>query len=336
MPEGLPLRLLLPDGVTADVLELKPEGADYKLGLVAGKKKLRLKASALPRGTTEAATGEVIDNPVQFFRRAWCTEACARHGGWRLEDLINALPIKGIGPSTAAKISSSLGSWDRFLAATEQLRRIEVPESRDDIVVEQMERAYRSGQGKEISRMQISSLPGAAFVLTDLSNVKPDPLYPEPLQTLIDCVGPQKWKLLRQWAASATRERDVAELLSFGKPLVSGLESISRAVGGNAAERAQNLIPNLDRLAEVPPFYIEYEGPKQPRPRLVKLVSAHVDSGFVPVLQCFSYEDKGERFFRLDKILAVLDERGNVLPLPTFWKSRLGVDWRPPNALDKQ
>ena len=101
--DGQPLRLLLPDGTTADVFESEPEGADYKLGLLAGKRKLRLKASALPPGTADAQSGEVIDNPVQFFRRAWCTAACVRYGGWRLEDLINALPIEGLGPSTAAK-----------------------------------------------------------------------------------------------------------------------------------------------------------------------------------------------------------------------------------------
>ena len=173
-----PLRLLLPDGTTADVFESEPEGADYKLGLLAGKKKLRLKASALPPGTADAQTGEVIDNPVQFFRRAWCTAACVRHGGWRLEDLINALPIEGLGPSTAAKISSVLGSWERFLAALEQLRKIEVPKSRDDIFVDQMERAYRAGKGKEISRTSIPALPGASATVTDLGNVRLDPLYP--------------------------------------------------------------------------------------------------------------------------------------------------------------
>jgi hypothetical protein len=215
---GQPLRLLLPDGTTADVLESKPEGADYKLGLLVGKKKLRFKASALPPGTTDAQTGEVIDNPVRFFRCAWCKAACARYGGWRLEDLINALPIEGLGPSTAAKISSALGSWERFLEASEQLRKIEVPESRDNILVEQMERAYQAGQGKN-SRTLIPGLPGMSATVTDLGNVKLEPLYPEPLQTLIDSIGPRKWKLLRQWADSPTRQRDVAELLSFGKPL---------------------------------------------------------------------------------------------------------------------
>jgi hypothetical protein len=273
-----PLRLLLPDGTTADVFESEPEGADYKLGLLAGKQKLRLKASALPPGTADAQSGEVIDNPVQFFRRAWCTAACVRYGGWRLEDLINALPIEGLGPSTAAKISSALGSWERFLAALEQLRKIEVPESRDDIFVEQMERAYRAGQGKEISA---------------------------------------------PWADSPTRQRDLAELLSFGKPLPNEKADLNWVVSSNALSRAQNFIPNFDKLTEVRPFYIEYEGGKQPRPRLVKLISAHVDRGFVPVLHCFSYEDKAERHFRLDKILAVLDEQGNIQPLPAFWKRTL-------------
>jgi hypothetical protein len=327
--DGQLLRLLLPDGTTADVFESEPEGADYKLGLLAGKRKLRLKASALPPGTADAQSGEVIDNPVQFFRRAWCTAACVRYGGWRLEDLINALPIEGLGPSTAAKISSALGSWERFLAASEQLRKIEVPQSRDDIFVEQMEGAYRAGQGKEISRTSIPALPGASARVTDLANVKLDPVYPEPLQTLIDSVGPQKWKLLRQWADSPTRQRDLAELLSFGKPLPNEKGDLNWVVSSNALSRAQNFIPNFDKLTEVRPFYIEYEGGKQPRPRLVKLISAHVDRGFVPVLHCFSYEDKAERQFRLDKILAVLDEQGNIQPLPAFWKRTLGVEWQP-------
>ncbi|MGY3622204.1 hypothetical protein [Bradyrhizobium sp. USDA 10063] len=162
--------------------------------------------------------------------------------------------------------------------------------------------------------------------MTDLGNIKLDPLYPEPLQTLIDCVGPQKWKVLRQWADSPKRERDVAELLSWKAAPERNGPSQS-VVSGNALSRAQNFIPNFDKLTETPPFYIEYEGGRQPCPRLVKLISAHVDRGLVPVLHCFSYEDGAERSFRLDKILVVLDEQGNIQPLPAFWKRTLGVEW---------
>lgn len=163
--------------------------------------------------------------------------------------------------------------------------------------------------------------------MTNLANVQLDPLYPEPLQTLINSVGPQKWKLLRKWADSPTRQLDLAELLSFGKPLPNEEVNRKPVVGGNALSRAQELIPSFSRLSEAPPFYIEYEGGKQPRPQLVKLVSAHVDRGMTPVLHCFSYDDAAERQFRLDKIRVVLDEHGNIQPLPVFWKQTLGVEW---------
>jgi hypothetical protein len=328
-PDRPPLRLLLPDGTVAAVIKSEPQGADCKLELLEGNKKRRLKASALPPGTANAQSGEVIENPVQFLRHAWCKATCERYGGWRLDDLINALPIEGLGPSTAAKLSSALGNWERFLAAIEQLRNIDLPETRDDIVDEQMEQAYRAGQGKEISRTPMSTLPGTVVTVTDLGNVELDPLYPEPLQTLINSVGPQKWKLLRKWADSPTRQRDLAELLSFGKPLPNEVGDLKPVASGNALSRAQNLIPNFNRLSDVRPFYIEYEGGKQPRPRLVKLVSAHVDRGMIPVLHCFSYDDEAERHFRLDKILDVLDEQGNIQPLPAFWKRTLGVEWPP-------
>lgn len=319
-PDRPPLRLLLPDGTVAAVIKFEPQGADCKLELLEGKKKRRLKASTLPSGTSDAQTGEVIENPVQTFRHAWCTAACERYGGWRLEDLLSVLPIEGLGPSTATKIASALGNWDRFLAAVEQLREIEVPVSRDDILGEQIERAGRVGEGEELSRTAIPALPGAFATVTDLSNVKIDPLYPEPLQTLIDTIGPQKWKLLRQWADSPTRQHDLEEILSFGTPLPNEMNNPKPVVTGSALSRAQSLIPNFDKLSEVPPFYIEYEGGKQARPRLVKLVAAHVDRGMTPVLHCFSYDDEAERHFRLDKILAVLDEHGNIQSLPAFWK----------------
>jgi len=154
-----PLRLLLPDGTVAAVIKSEPQGADCKLELLEGKKKRRLKASALPHGTADAQSGEVIENPIQFLRHAWCKATCERYEGWRLEDLINALPIEGLGPSTAVKLSSALGTWERFLAAIEHLRNIDVPERRDDIVHEQMEQAYLAGQGKQISRTPMSSFP---------------------------------------------------------------------------------------------------------------------------------------------------------------------------------
>lgn len=333
--DKLPLRLLLPDGTSVDVLDYEPAGEDYRLTVSAGRRKLQRKASALPAGTADARSGEVIDDPVQFFRRAWCTAACTRHGGWRLQDLITALPIEGVGPATAAKLSAALGSWARFLAALEQLRNIDVPDSRDELVDEQMERAYRAGLGEVGSRNPMAALPGSVVLVTDLGKVKLGAVYPEPLQTLIDSVGPQKWQLLRQWADSPTRERAAAELLAFGKPLPNETSDPKRPVDGNALSRAQNSIPNFDKLGETAPFYIEYEGGKQPRPRLVKLISAHVDRSLVPVLHCFSYDDDAERHFRLDKINAVFDERGNIQPLRAFWERTLGIEWGPPAKGDQ-
>jgi hypothetical protein len=115
---------------------------------------------------------------------------------------------------------------------------------------------------------------------------------------------------------TAAREA-VAALANISKDVrkrhgdrVFNVGDLNWVVSSNALSRAQNFIPNFDKLTEVRPFYIEYEGGKQPRPRLVKLISAHVDRGFVPVF-------------------AVLDEQGNIQPLPAFWKRTLGVEWQP-------
>jgi hypothetical protein len=226
-----------------------------------------------------------------------------------------------------------LGQLGTIPAAVDQLRRIEVPESRDDVESEQMERAYRADRSKETSRTPMPGLPGAFVTVTNLGGAKLDPLYPEPLQSLIDSVGPQKWKLLRQWADSPNRDADVAELLSFGKPHPDANAALGRPMGGNALSRAQTLLPNFDRLNEVPRFYLQYGSGDKPRLRLVRLISAHVDRNNVPVLHCFSYDDQAERYFRLDKIASVRDEQNNVQPLADFWKRTIGIQWSPKGSV---
>lgn len=224
------------DGTCVAIVELAPRGRDFGVKVCRGKNTRHTSISEFA-GYTCADTGEVLHDPIMFARDTWARRICGRFGGWPLIDLIDALPIDGIGRSTAECIARAMGSWERFMEALTQLKGIDVPETRDALDAMMGERFWRTGRLGE-------------FIPGDVSQA-----YPEPLASLMrpGVTGPTIWKRLKQWVESKDAKQNIEALLKYGDPIHSAarayplsgreisfigtLEGMTRVEARNLAER---------------------------------------------------------------------------------------------------
>ncbi len=209
-------------GDPIDVIDVQPSARTFHLTVVQDGKRKNVQAQVLT-DAIDVETGEVLEEPVAYFRAIWARQVCGPAKQWPLPDLINGLSVNGLGPRYAQRIAAAMTTWERFAQAVEQLREIELPSSRDDVdylrfgaAIEQglantstAEHHINVGAENITFRTHVSQMP---------SGVPLPEAYPQPLATLMNNTGPAMWRSLREWADSPASGVDVAELLRFGTP----------------------------------------------------------------------------------------------------------------------